>query len=133
MPDFGIYIRIVNNTGQPLNFMKADAGNCSSPCDAPTTIPSDGKEYTVHFNDPCFAVGTQGTVHYLAKFKGEMRAYVWSGACPMFEKNEAKGPGIVSWKEKGHPTNIMVMLDPDTPGWEPFYEGGVTGKGYQVA
>lgn len=136
MPDYGIYIRIINNTGQPLNFIKAKAGNCSLPCDAPTTIPSDGKEYTIHFNDPCFAQGTEGTVYYIARINGEMRTYAWFGSCPMFDPNEAKGPGIVSWEEKGHPTTIVVVLDADTPGWTTLSQSEVKGeaasKGFQI-
>jgi hypothetical protein len=120
MANFGVYIQITNQTGQPLGFVASDSGGCS-PCTAPPTIPSDGRSYTVHFGDPCFSEGAEGTVYYLTLIDGKMRKYAWYGSCPVTGSNEAEGPGIQSWTgPHGHPTYITVLIDKNTPGWTPF-------------
>ncbi len=117
MANFGVYIEITNNTGAPLGFMRADSGSCS-PCNAPPTIPSDGRQYEVHFDDPCFSEGAEGTVYYLAKIDNQMREYAWYGSCPVVGSNNASGPGIGNWTGPGgHPTRISVFINAQTPGW----------------
>jgi len=119
MANFGVYIQISNNTGVALGYVGSDAGSCS-PCTAPPSIPSGGQG-TVHFDDPCFSEGAEGTVYYLALIDGKMRKYAWYGSCPVVGSNEASGPGIQTWTgPSGHPTNITVYIDQNTPGWTPF-------------
>ena len=120
MANFGVYIEITNSTGAPLGFMRADAGSCS-PCSAPPQIPSDGQSHEVHFNDPCFSEGAEGTVYYVAMIGGQMRQYAWYGSCPVTGSNAASGPGINSWTgPSGHPTRISVFINAQTPGWTPY-------------
>jgi hypothetical protein len=65
-----------------------------------------------------------------------MRTYAWFGSCPIFDSNQAKGPGIVSWEEKGRPTTIVVVLDADTPGWTTLAQSEIKGEasshGYKI-
>lgn len=120
MANFGVYIDITNATGAPLGFMRADSGSCS-PCNAPPTIPSDGQQYEVHFNDPCFSEGAEGTVYYLATVGGQMRQYAWYGSCPVSGANVTSGPGLASWSgPTGHPLRVEIFINATTPGWTPF-------------
>ncbi|MFV0309570.1 MAG: alkaline phosphatase family protein [Desertimonas sp.] len=115
----GINFQIINQLGVSLQFLRFEPGDGGGSVFAgPTTVPTGPGPTIVRVDDTRSDEGASGTASFIAEVDGEVRQYAWYGDCPVLSSNKASGPGVQGFTS-GHPLNVVIAVDVDTPGWTP--------------
>jgi hypothetical protein len=115
MSDFGVNIKITNNTGVTLHndaeHTYTDGSSWETP---PPALIESGTSVNLRINDDEASRGARGQVSYFGIFGPFTFSYDCYGSCPVMSSNGAHGPGIGGWSSSGHPLNLEFTFEPTT-------------------